>query len=79
MHAKSLQSCLDLATLWTCSLPGSPVHGILQARILKWIATAVLQGIFPSQGSNSHLLTAPALSGGFFSTRAAKQVAGGNA
>ena len=21
-----------------CSLPGSPVHGILQARILEWVA-----------------------------------------
>ena len=25
--------------LWTCSLPGSSVHGILQARILEWVAT----------------------------------------
>ena len=23
-----------------CSLPGSPVHGILQARILEWVATS---------------------------------------
>ena len=26
------------ATLWTCSLPGSSVHGIFQARVLEWIA-----------------------------------------
>ena len=25
-------------TLWTCSLPSSTVHGILQARILEWVA-----------------------------------------
>ena len=25
--------------LWTCSLPGSSVRGILQARILEWVAT----------------------------------------
>ena len=25
-------------TLWICSPPGSSVHGILQARILQWIA-----------------------------------------
>ncbi|XDA80054.1 hypothetical protein R6Z07F_010046 [Ovis aries] len=35
MYAKSLQSCL---TLCDCSLPGSSVHGIFQARILEWVA-----------------------------------------
>ena len=24
-----------------CSLPGSPVHGILQARILEWVAVKI--------------------------------------
>ena len=38
-----------------CSLPGSSVHGILQARILV-CCHALLQGIFPIQGSNSGLL-----------------------
>ena len=33
--AKSLQSCLTLCNPMDCSLPGSSVHGILQARILK--------------------------------------------
>ena len=28
------------------------VHGILQARILEWVAFPFLQGIFPTQGSN---------------------------
>ena len=37
-----------------CSLPGSSVHGIPQARILEWVA--LLQGIFLTQGSNLHLL-----------------------
>ena len=27
-----------LVTLWTCSPPGSSTHGILQARILEWVA-----------------------------------------
>ena len=31
-----------------CSLSGSSVHGILQARILEWVAILLLQGIFPS-------------------------------
>ena len=33
-----------------CSLPGSSVHRVLQARILEWV-----QGIFPSQESNRGL------------------------
>ena len=39
VHAKSLQLCpMD------CSLPGSTVHGILQARILEWVATPSSMG-----------------------------------
>ena len=38
------------------SLPGSPVHGILHARILEWVAIFLLQGIFPTQGLNPGLL-----------------------
>ena len=46
-------------TLWDpmdCSLPDSSVHGISQARILEWVAIFLLQGIFPTQGSNQRLL-----------------------
>ena len=32
------QSCLTLCDPMYCSLPGSSVHGILQARILEWVA-----------------------------------------
>ena len=52
--AVSLQSCLTLCYPMDCSLPGSFVHGILQARILEWVA--LLQGIFLTQGSNPCLL-----------------------
>ena len=39
-----------------CSPPGSSVHGILQARILEWVAShSLLQGNFPTQGSNPGL------------------------
>ena len=38
MHAKSLQSCPTLCDPMDCSPPGSSVHGILQARILEWVA-----------------------------------------
>ena len=36
--AKSLQSCLTLCDPIDDSPPGSPVPGILQARILEWVA-----------------------------------------
>ena len=36
--AKSLQSCLTLCDPRDGSPPGSPVPGILQARILEWVA-----------------------------------------
>ena len=32
------QSCLTLCYPMGCSLPGSSVHGIFQARILEWVA-----------------------------------------
>ena len=38
MRAKSFQSCLTLCNPMDCSLPVSSVHGILQARILGWVA-----------------------------------------
>ena len=46
-------------TLWDpmdCSLPGSSVHGILQARILEWTGIPFFRGIFLTQGSNLGLL-----------------------
>ena len=41
------QSCLTLCNLWTvCNSPGSSVHGILQARILEWVAMPASRGSF---------------------------------
>ena len=34
------QSCPTLSDPMDCSLPGSPVHGIFQARVLEWGAIA---------------------------------------
>ena len=34
------QSCLTLSDPMNCSLPGSSVHGIFQARVLEWGAIA---------------------------------------
>ena len=40
------QSCLTLSDPMDCSLPGSPVHGIFQARVLEWGAIALPSRIF---------------------------------
>ena len=40
---KSLQSCLTLCDPMGCSPPGSSLHGVLQARILEWVATYSLR------------------------------------
>ena len=40
------QSCLTLCNPMDCSLPGSPVHGIFQARVLEWGAIAFSVSFF---------------------------------
>ena len=35
------ESCLNLSDPMDCGLPGSSVHGIFQARVLEWGATAL--------------------------------------
>ena len=58
MHACILSrfSHVQLSDLIDHSPPGSSVHGMLQARILGVGCHALLQGIFPTQGSNLRLL-----------------------
>ena len=41
---KSLQSCPILCDPMDCGLPGFSVHGILQARILEWVAMPLSRG-----------------------------------
>ena len=41
MKALVAQSCPTLCNSMDCNLPGSSVHGILQARILEWVAIPV--------------------------------------
>ena len=52
-----------------CSPPGSSVHGVLQARILEWVATPP-PGDLPDPGIEPAALMSPASAGGFFTTRA---------
>ena len=42
--AQSPQSCPTLCDPMDCSPPGSSVHGILQARILEWVAMPSSRG-----------------------------------
>ena len=44
MHAKSLQSCPTLCGPMDHSPPGSSVHGILQVRIVEWVAMPSSRG-----------------------------------
>ena len=66
------QSCLTLCDPMDCNPPGSSVHGILQARILEWVAipfsrdqtqVSDITGRFSTEGATreapkGHLLTA---------------------
>ena len=69
MCAKLLQSCLTLCNLKDCSLPGSSVCGILQARILEGLPCPT-PGDLPDSGIVPTSLMSHALAGGFFPTSA---------
>ena len=47
VKVKVAQSCPTL-----CNPMGYTIHGILQARILDWVAFPFSKGIFPTEGSN---------------------------
>ena len=38
------QSCLTVSNPMDCSLPGSSVHAIFQARVLEWVAISFSRG-----------------------------------
>ena len=41
-ESEVIQSCLTLGDPVDCSLPGSSVHGMFQARVLEWVAITFL-------------------------------------
>ena len=72
--AKSLQSCPTLCDPIDGSPPGSPVPGILQARILEWVAmlspggsSQARDGTQVSHSAGDSLLSEPPGSFKFFS------------
>ena len=62
------QSYPTLSDPMDCSLPGSSVHGIFQARVLE--CHCLLQGSVPTQGSNPHVLHFLHWQAGFLTTSA---------
>ena len=59
--AKSLQSCPTLRDPRDSSPPGSPVHGIFQARVLEWGAIAFSDLSFWLTGYTSDIPMTPVL------------------
>ena len=56
MHAQSLLLCLTLCDPMDCSLPGSSVYGILQARIVEWMTMPFSRGSSPPRDQTLGLL-----------------------
>ena len=61
------QLCLTLWDPIDCSLPGSSVHAILQARIKEWVAIPFSRGSSQAR-DQCQSLASPVLSDGFFTT-----------
>ena len=58
------QSCVALYDPMDCSLPGSSVHGIFQARIMEWVAISFSRDLPEPEIKPM----SPALAGRFFTT-----------
>ena len=61
------QSCPTLCISMDCSLPGSSVHGILQARILEWVDMLSPPGNLPDPGIKPTYPCVSCTAGRFFS------------
>ena len=66
---KVAQSCLTLCNPMDCSLPGSSVLGILQARILEWVAIPFSRGSSRSRDQTQ----VSYIAGGFFTNLATRE------
>ena len=67
-----VQSCPALCNPMASSPPGSSVHGILQARILEWVAMPLCRGSSQPRAGTQVSQTA----GGFFTVRATREAQG---
>ena len=55
------QSCLTLRDPMDCSLPGSSIHGIFQARVLEWVAIAFSEKDHTTTTATKSLQSCPIL------------------
>ena len=53
------QSCLTLCDHLDCSLPGSSIHGIFQARVLEWVAISFYNACMHAKSLQSCLTVQP--------------------
>ena len=63
----AVQSCPTLCNPMDCSLPASSVHGILQTKILEWVALTSFRGSFLPVIAPKSLMSS-ALAGRFFTS-----------
>ena len=69
--AQSLQSCPTLCNPVDRSPPASSVYGIIQARILEWVAISFSRGL--NRPSNwTYISYVSCIGSGFFTTRASR-------
>ena len=61
------QSCLTFCDPMDCSLPGSSIQGILQARILEWVAVPSSRGSSPPR-DQTYVSCGSCIAGRFFTT-----------
>ena len=70
MHAQLLQSCPTLCDPMDHSLPNCSVHGILQARLLEWVAiSSSREPSWPKD--RTYVSCSSCTAGGFFTTEPA--------
>ena len=72
VHAKMLLSCLTLCNPMDYSPPGSSVHAILQARILKWAAISSSRGFYWPK-DRTQVSCGSCIAGGFFTAWVTKE------
>ena len=68
VYAQLLQLCLTLCDPMDCSPPGFSVHGILQARILEWVAVPSIRwSSWPRDQTQVSCISC--ITGGFFTAK----------
>ena len=67
------QLCPTLRPHKNCSLPGSSIHGVFEARILEWLAISFSKG-FSLPRDQPHVFCISCIAGRFYHWEAQKQI-----